>query len=154
DGSVTILQPLIAPLYPGAKSVHEMLAAFTSRPERTGHDIVKQRWAGTMAPAQLDAWWRHSLNDGIVAGTALPPKTPNVRLGDWAAAPQAAAASGLEIAFRPDPTVFDGRYANNGWLQELPKHLTQLTWDNVALMSLETARSLGIAVAVDVSGNV
>ena len=51
----------------------------------------------------------------------------------------------MEVVFRPDPTILDGRFANNGWLQELPKPLTKLTWDNVALVSANTAKKLGVS---------
>ena len=93
---------------------------------------------------RFDARWRQILHDGLVEGSALPVKTVAVRAGAFAAAPAAAPAGGLEIAFRMDPTVYDGRYANNGWLQELPKSLTKLTWDNAALLSPKTAKALGI----------
>jgi molybdopterin-containing oxidoreductase family iron-sulfur binding subunit len=146
DGTVTILQPLIAPLY-GGKSPHEVLAAFTSRPDRSSHDIVKDYWRTRHAGPDFEAFWKRSVHDGVVADTASPEKPVRAKLPDWAltAPPVAAAAPGLEIAFRPDPTVHDGRYANNGWLQELPKPLTKLTWDNAALLSARTAARLGLA---------
>jgi MoCo/4Fe-4S cofactor protein with predicted Tat translocation signal len=145
DGTVTILQPLIAPLYPGAKSAHEVLAAFTARQERSGHDTVKEAWKAKAPTADFDAWWRRSLHDGVVAESALPEKAVSVRAGDWMkTAPKP--AGGIEIAFRPDSTVYDGRYANNGWLQELPKALTKVTWENAALLSPALAERLEISM--------
>jgi molybdopterin-containing oxidoreductase family iron-sulfur binding subunit len=170
DGTVGMLQPLIAPLY-GGKSPHEVLAAFSSRPERTGYEIVREYWRGRLggaagAPAPRPARpgagaaaaapaaaaadvafekaWQRALHDGIVAGSALPPLSVTARLGDWATAPAPTAASGVEVVFRPDPCVGDGRFANNGWLQELPKPLTKLTWENAVLLGWDTAQRLGI----------
>jgi len=143
DGTVTIAQPLIAPLYQG-KSEHELVAALAGDPDRTSHDIVKEYWSGRHAGGDFDAFWRKSIHDGFVAGTALAPLTPPAS-GSVAAPPAAAESGGLEVIFRPDATIWDGEWANNGWLQELPKPLTRLTWDNAALVSPATASRLGIA---------
>ncbi len=142
DGTVTIAQPLIAPLYQG-KSEHELLAALGGSPDRTSHDIVKEYWTGRMPESGFETFWKKSIHDGFVAGTALPAKdmTP---AGAPPASPDAPAASGIDVVFRPDPTVWDGEWANNGWLQELPKPLTRLTWDNAALLSPATAARLGL----------
>jgi len=145
DGTVTIQQPLIAPLY-GGKSAHDVLSVFAGRPDRSGHDIVKDYWRSRLGGGDFEKAWKRAIHDGVVAESAAPEKRVSLRLGDWARAPSASgSAAGLEIAFRPDPAVGDGRFANNGWLQELPKPLTKLTWDNAALMSPRTAAALGIA---------
>ena len=89
-----------------------------------------------------DPEWKQTLRDGVMAGTAYPPRAVTLKT-NFAAQPQAP-PSGLEIVFRPDPTIFDGRFANNAWLQELPKPLTRLTWDSVAMFSPETAARLGL----------
>jgi molybdopterin-containing oxidoreductase family iron-sulfur binding subunit len=141
-GTVTILQPLIAPLY-GGKSGHELMAALLGR-ERTSYSVVKDRWAEQDGGADFDKRWPRWLHDGIVPGTALPAKAVTVSLGDWANAAPSPAPSGLELIFRPDPGLFDGRFANNGWLQELSKPLTKLTWDNAAIVSQNTAKQLGL----------
>src|SRR5208282_2913116 len=93
----------------------------------------------------FEAYWETSLHDGIAAGTALPakPATVAANLSVPAPAPPAA-ANALEVMFLPDPTVFDGRFANNGWLQELPKPFSTLTWDNAAMFSLATAGRWGL----------
>jgi molybdopterin-containing oxidoreductase family iron-sulfur binding subunit len=152
DGTVTLLQPLIAPLYPSARSAHEVLAAMSSRPERSGYDLVREHWAAQAMGADFEKSWRRALHDGVFAPAPAPsPATPAVSAGS--AAPAADAAAGLEVAFRPDPTIHDGRYANNGWLQELPKPLTKLTWDNAVLMGPETARGLGVTIEFDALGH-
>ena len=193
DGTVTIIQPLIAPLYNG-KSAHEALAAVADR-ERPGYDLVREFWsqeaglsmepprmspapvaipdgdagapagiaagdeAAADAPAAvaaapvpllspLDREWRRWLYDGFLPDTAFVPKTVAVARGDiddTEAYPKPAAQTGLEVVFRSDPSVDDGRFANNAWLQETPKPLTKLTWDNAALVSPTTAAQLGLA---------
>ncbi|HEY0080605.1 MAG TPA: TAT-variant-translocated molybdopterin oxidoreductase [Pyrinomonadaceae bacterium] len=150
DGTATIMQPLIAPLYNG-KSVHEFLAAFTDRPERTSYDIVREFWrTQPQMSGDFDTAWRHALHDGVIPNTARPNRNVSVR-ADFATpgqavtvSPQPSPPGALEIVFRPDPTVYDGRFANNAWLQELPKPLTKITWDNVALVSPATAERLGL----------
>jgi len=187
DGTASIIQPLIAPLY-GGKSFYEVLAALAeSGGERAGYDIVREYWAkqtglSTAAPAAppvpvatpapppaaaqaapaapgaagaapaappapvaaapkpqlspFDHAWRRWLHDGLIPNTAFAAKPVTLQA---VPAASAAAAQGLEIVFRPDPAVHDGRYSNNAWLQELPKSLTKLTWDNAALISPATA---------------
>jgi len=143
DGTVTILQPLIAPLF-GGKSAHEVLAAFSEQPEKSGHDIVKDAWSGKLPGADPEYAWRRALHDGLVEGTAFPPKPVRVRpdLGSEIRIPKS--ETGLTLLFRPDPAIWDGTYANNGWLQELAKPLTKLTWDNAALVAPATAQKLGL----------
>ena len=167
DGTASIVQPLIAPLYNG-KSAHEFLAAFTSQPERSGYDIVRDHWKTQRPGADFERLWRKSLNDGVIAGTALPPISVTLK-PEWSSAlPIASAVSakagaqekaagdpapeGVEIVFRPDPAVFDGRFTNNGWLQELPKPITRLTWDNAAMVSPATAQRLGLTYRIDSTG--
>jgi molybdopterin-containing oxidoreductase family iron-sulfur binding subunit len=139
DGTATIIQPLIAPLY-GGKTAHELVAALLGQ-NASSFDIVRGYWQG-QGSGDFDTFWRTTLNKGIVEGTALPP------ISVTAAAPAAPAAApaeqGLEITFRLDPTIWDGRFANNGWLQELPKPLTTMTWDNVAMISPATAERLAL----------
>ena len=154
DGTASIVQPLIAPLYRG-KSFHEVVALFGDRPERTGYELVREYWQGQEAFAAdvFEKGWRKAVHDGVIAGTAPAPK----EVGTSAVPPAPTPVSGaFEVAFAPDPTIYDGRFANNGWLQELPKPLTKLTWDNAVLMSPATAQRLGVAngdsVSVSVAG--
>ncbi len=146
DGTVTILQPLIDPLYEG-KSAHELIdALFGTEGEQSSHDIVRASYAKGRDPAEFESFWRRALHDGVVPGTALPPRPTSMK-SDWVSSLPPAVTRDpqvLEIAFRPDPTIFDGRFVNNGWLQELPKPLSKLTWDNVAMLSAATASRLGL----------
>ena len=90
-----------------------------------------------------DKFWRKSLNDGFVLGSAFAPLNVSAKV-DVASLPAAKTTPEMEFLFRPDPTVYDGRFANNGWLQELAKPITKITWDNAALMSPATAEKLGV----------
>ena len=144
DGTASIVQPLIAPLYDG-RSAHEVLGALTGVPESSGYEFVRGYWRSRMG-GDFERAWRRALHDGVIAGTASPEKSVSVRgVPPAPPAPPSAAAEGLEIVFRTDPKLYDGRFANNGWLQELPDPITRLTWDNAALFSIETARRLKIA---------
>jgi MoCo/4Fe-4S cofactor protein with predicted Tat translocation signal len=146
DGTATIQQPLIEPLY-GGRSVLQVLNLMTDKPLTSPYDMVKGYWAGQHKGADFESWWRRSVHDGVIAGSALPPKTPSVRDGAITAPAGTRRLNGtLEVVFRPDPTIYDGRFANNGWLQELPKPITKLTWDNAAIMSPGTAGRLGIPI--------
>ena len=155
DGTVSIVQPLIAPLY-GGRSAHEVLATLSDRPERTGYQIVREYWMGAPgaigADAAFDGFWRRSVHDGVMANTALPTRsiTPAGPVAAFSQPP--ATTSGIEIVFRPDPTILDGRFNNNGWLQELPKPLTHLTWDNAVLVSPATMARLGGSARPDFTG--
>ncbi|MGZ8444360.1 MAG: TAT-variant-translocated molybdopterin oxidoreductase [Candidatus Binatia bacterium] len=160
DGTVTILQPLIAPLYDG-KTAHELLAALSANPQRSSYESVRDYWQQQTGkvPADFARWWRKSLHDGVVEGTAFEPKSVTPRLGTINSQLKIHDSLSSEISkndaaehkpklldlvFRPDPNIFDGRFANNAWLQELPKPLTKLTWDNAALIAPATAQRLGL----------
>jgi molybdopterin-containing oxidoreductase family iron-sulfur binding subunit len=145
DGSASIIQPLIAPLYDG-RTAHEVLAALSARPGRSSHDLVREHWQAARPGADFEAFWRRAVHDGVVPGTELEPLSVRFR-ADWQSAIPAAPGEreGLEIVFRPDPSLYDGRFANNAWLQELPRPGTRLTWDNAALIGPATAERLGLA---------
>ena len=143
DGTVTIMQPLIAPLF-GSKSHHEVVAALLGQTSTSGHDLVRKHWEGKLSGGDFDRSWKHVLHEGVIEGTALPAKTVALKSIDWPAATESKGTA-LELIFRPDPTVGDGRFCNNGWLQELPKPLTKLTWDNAALISPALAERMQLA---------
>ena len=146
DGTVTIQQPLIEPLY-GGRSVLQVLNMLTDKPLTAAYDVVKNYWATQHKGEDFESWWRKAVHDGVVPNSALPTKRPAVRAGAITspAGPRRLGGT-LEVIFRPDPTIYDGRFANNGWLQELPKPITKLTWDNAAVMSPATAARLGLPV--------
>jgi len=143
DGTISVIQPLIAPLYSG-KSDIDFLAFLNGQAGKPSHDIVREFWqAQQTSVPHFDAFWERTLRDGVMADTAFPPKQVSMKSGIGSES-AAATQQGLEIIFRPDPTIWDGRFSNNGWLQELPKPLTKLTWDSVAMMSPKTAQRLGL----------
>ncbi|HEU4970236.1 TAT-variant-translocated molybdopterin oxidoreductase [Sphingomonas sp.] len=132
DGSATIIQPLVDPLY-DTRSVHGIVAGLTGDPAPS-RELVRATW-----PMDEQAW-REAVRAGIIPDSAAAPVTP----GAFPAPPAPAAAGEVEILFRPDPTIRDGRFANNGWLQELGKPLMKVTWDNVVALSVALADRLGV----------
>jgi MoCo/4Fe-4S cofactor protein with predicted Tat translocation signal len=146
DGTVSTIQPLIAPLYDG-RSVYELLAVMLGEAGRVSHDIVHDYWQGKTKEKDYEVFWQTCLHDGVMPNTAFAAKKVSIASGLASRlAPAAAGApAGMEIIFRPDPTVGDGRFANNGWQQELPKPVTHLTWDNAAMLSPATAQRLGVS---------
>jgi MoCo/4Fe-4S cofactor protein with predicted Tat translocation signal len=147
DGTATIIQPLISPLY-YTKSAHDVVAAYSDKPGQPPYETVRAYWTEAAAHLEfsVDAGWRKWLNDGVITGTKFAPITPQLKF-DAASLPafNAVPANQVEYIFRPDPTVYDGRFANNGWLQELPKPVTKLTWDNAALVSPKFAQKNDLA---------
>jgi MoCo/4Fe-4S cofactor protein with predicted Tat translocation signal len=149
DGTASIIQPLIQPLY-DAHTPHQIIGLFTGDGGKSDHDLVHDYWQGQRPEKgrAFEVFWETSLHDGLLAGTALPAISVAVR-PDWASQGNAAAAGGadagaMEIVFRPDPSVGDGEYSNNSWLQELPKPVTRITWDNAAMISTATAQQTGL----------
>jgi Fe-S-cluster-containing dehydrogenase component/DNA-binding transcriptional LysR family regulator len=143
DGTVSVIQPLIEPLYNG-KSEHDFLAALNGNAGKSSHDILQEFWQSQKSNVpRFDAFWEKTLRDGVMADTPFVPRPASLKAG-IGSQPPGAAASGLEIVFRPDPTIWDGQFANNGFLQECPKPLTRLTWDSVAMVSPKTAQRLGL----------
>ncbi|HET9179844.1 MAG TPA: TAT-variant-translocated molybdopterin oxidoreductase [Terriglobia bacterium] len=150
DGTACIVQPLIAPLY-GNHSPHEILGALLGDPGRTPHDWVRGYWSDQKltTSVEYETFWETALEKGVIAGTAFPARTVTAKPGFAAALGGranggSAGAGPMEISFRPDPTVWDGSFTNNSWLQELPKPLTTMTWDNAAFISLAAAEQLGV----------
>jgi MoCo/4Fe-4S cofactor protein with predicted Tat translocation signal len=157
DGTATITQPLIAPLY-SAKSPYEFVFLLVGSSEMAGYDIVRKYWQGQMKGGDFDAAWRKAVHDGFVENTAFPAKrvsaknspTQSPRTSDKGGAPE------MEVIFRRDPMVYDGSRANNAWLQETPKPITNLCWDNAILISPATAKKRGLVtgdvIEIDVNG--
>ena len=144
DGTIGIVQPLIAPLYRGT-SAHELIAALAGEAGKSATIWFRATGgrSGRKKDKAFEEFWEKTLHDGVMAGTALPaiPVSPRTDIGREPASP-ALDKDALEIVFRPDPTIGDGRYSNNGWLQETPKTITRLTWDNAAMVSINTAERL------------
>ena len=133
DGAVTIMQPMIAPLYDG-HSAHELLAIFTDQPGASGYELVRAYWRSQHPADDFEQWWRRSVHDGYISNSAFPVRQVAAKLGALPA-PAASDENAIEVMFRPDPTIYDGSFINNAWLQETPKPLTRNTWDNVAMIS-------------------
>jgi molybdopterin-containing oxidoreductase family iron-sulfur binding subunit len=140
DGTVSFIQPLIAPLYSG-HSESELIEFLANENEATSYELTQRYWQAQHSGADFKGWWDRSLHDGFVAGSAFAPKAVTAKVALPAASP---ATSGLEIIFRRDATIYDGRFANNGWLQEVPKPMIQICWDNPVLMSVATAKKLNL----------
>ena len=131
DGTVSIVQPLIQPLFDG-KTMHEVIDALAAQPGRASYDIVREYWLA-QGWADFEKTWRSALDQGLVAHSAAPPRQVTLTATPPAKSPRA--SGNTEILFRADPTIWDGRFVNNAWLQELAKPITKLTWDNAALIS-------------------
>ncbi len=146
DGTYSVAQPLIRPLH-GGRSAIEVLAAVLGTPQSNGQSLVRKTFDLLAERKQ----WRKTVHDGLLAGSEWPLESPEpaiiIRAGDpappvmpspkWEKGP-------VDVIFAPDARLFDGRFANNGWLQELPEPMTKITWDNAAILGPETARALAV----------
>jgi len=143
DGTVSIAQPLIAPLYSG-RSPYELVAMLAGQPEASGHDLVQGYWKKQHSGADFDTFWRKSLHDGWIEGTTFTAKDVSTKVANWGPVSAAADSKSIEINFRRDPSVYDGQFSNNGWLQELPKPMSKITWDNPVLIGPAMAERMGL----------
>jgi len=159
DATVTFCQPLISPLYDGRSTLEVANLLYSRLVEppadaavsgtANGYDLVRaswknQQWKALSAATDFEIFWETALHDGVVPGTAFSP-LGNVTLAPGAlGALPTPAGGGMELVFTPDPHIHDGRYCNNGWLQELPKPLSKICWDNAVFLSVATARKLGV----------
>lgn len=195
DGTASIVQPLIQPLYDG-KNAHEVVQLFLRENfDKKDLDIVKEYWqkqdikpaaaaaktetkpegehgadaehgvnkeaphdsasptaapVAATAPKNFEDNWRKAVHDGVIPNTASTVKSVTANSAFLTQPETKPAASGtLEISILPDPCVYDGRFVNNGWLQELPNPLNKITWENVALISPKTAADLKINMGSD-----
>jgi MoCo/4Fe-4S cofactor protein with predicted Tat translocation signal len=149
DGTVSIVQPLIEPLYHG-KTAHELIGVLAGQSGVAGRDLVQSYWQKQHTGADFDAFWRKSLHDGWVEGTTYSPRSVSLKSANVPAQSAAGGNTGpgtgtYEINFRRDPSIYDGRFSNNGWLQELPKPLTKLTWDNPIMIGPAMAQRLNLS---------
>ncbi len=189
DGTVTISQPIIKPLYEGRSAYEVVQLFFKENFEKKDLAIVQEFWQkqglkatstaevtakvdaaedklaegdglaaakvaptpvpvstnGASAPKTFEGNWRKVVHDGVVPNSKAATKSVSVSTGFLSKNTEPKGGEGnLEIAILPDPCVYDGRFANNGWLQELPNPLNKITWENVALISPATAKEMGI----------
>ncbi len=145
DGTMSVIQPLIEPLF-GGKDLVKIFNLIANGNDGRSYDIVRGTWRRWLSESNFENEWKRILHDGVLPDS----RSGNVRVRTDTASlrrlfgtyPQAE-TGGIELVFKPSPATFDGRFANNGWLQELPDPLTKLTWDNAALISPATAEELG-----------
>ena len=147
DGTYYSVQPLIEPLY-GGKSAGELLAMLADgEGAASGHDQLRASLSGRL-PRDFEPAWHRLLHDGVLADSAFLAEPVSLAASSLAmalAAPAASDEQPLELVLHRDHCLFDGRFANNGWLQELPDPLSKITWDNAAALSPATAARLGLA---------
>jgi MoCo/4Fe-4S cofactor protein with predicted Tat translocation signal len=146
DGTASIQQPVCAPFY-GGKSALELLALLSDHPEKTAHMLIQDYWLKKTSKVKFSdpnfkSHWNNWLRDGLMADSAAKKRPARLRKFSLSANPST--KEGLEINFKLDPCIHDGRFANNGWLQELPKPLSKLTWSNAVFLAPETAGQLGL----------
>lgn len=157
DGTASLIQPLVEPLYAG-RSLIEIMTLLGGERLVSGQEVVRsywqKRWEEQGGAGDFDRSWQTWLHDGVIPDTAFRSKSVHLAEG-WQkhlkpaekAEKTPSMGSGLEIVFQPDPTIYDGRFGNNGWLQECPKPVAKLTWGNAALISPATAARLGLVPA-------
>jgi molybdopterin-containing oxidoreductase family iron-sulfur binding subunit len=140
DGTVSIVQPLIEPLY-GGHSAHEVFQALLNEPLLSSYQAVRETWK-TAIQGDFETGWRKALHAGWIPDTkfATSGKAGTAQI----TVPSPSPRENVEIIFRPDPNIYDGRWSNVGWLQELPKPVTSLSWDNAAIVSGATLTKLGL----------
>ena len=139
DGTVSLVQPLIAPMFDGRSHI-ELLSQMLGEP-KNGYDLVRARWKSFGTGDAFEKAWRDAVHGGVIAGSAFAAAPPVARTAPEGLPPAPAPIEGIEVVFRPDPSIYDGTYANNGWLQELPKPVSKLTWDNAIILSAKTAKA-------------
>jgi molybdopterin-containing oxidoreductase family iron-sulfur binding subunit len=148
DGTVSVQQPLIEALY-GGKTPVEILSVALGEPNATAYDVVRATVAGLTKAADKEAAWKRTLHDGVLDGSAFSPASAP-KVDDAAVSKELAAllvppaATGLELLFSADSSVWDGRFSNSAWLQELPDPLTRITWDNAACFAPADADAAGV----------
>ncbi|TPJ38823.1 4Fe-4S dicluster domain-containing protein [Mesorhizobium sp. B2-5-13] len=138
DGTASIVQPLIQPLF-GGRSLHQLLAALGGEFDADMQALVRPTWAD-----MDEAGWRKALRDGVIPNSVTAPVVVSMPADIGDPAPHAPVANRLEVRFEADPWLRDGRNANSPWLQELPRPLSKIVWGNAALISPATAQRLGL----------
>ncbi len=142
-GPLSVVQPLIEPLF-GGHSTIELLAFLESGKETPGYELVRETWKSLLG-TDFERQWERALHDGVLAASDAPPVATSADAAAIARLAGIKPHNGLEIVFQPSSVVYDGRYANSAWLQELPEAVSKLTWDNAAILSKTDADGLGLA---------
>jgi MoCo/4Fe-4S cofactor protein with predicted Tat translocation signal len=143
DGTVSVVQPMIDPLY-GGKTAHDVFQSVLNEPMLSSYEAVRETWKPVIK-GDFETGWRKTLHDGWIESTAFDKTSkPSSSVAFKGNVPTPAPKDSLEIIFRPDPNIYDGRWNNVGWLQELPKPVTSLSWDNAAIMSGATLTKLNL----------
>ncbi len=150
EGSLAVTQPLIRPLFK-SKSYAEVFELLATGEDKRAYNIVRETWQNILGASSFERQWEKVLHDGVLAESALPATHPAVNYAalkkhiEQNPLPKGKAGEGdMEVVFQPSPAVFDGRFANNGWLQEMPDPVTKLVWDNAVLLSPATAKAKGL----------
>jgi molybdopterin-containing oxidoreductase family iron-sulfur binding subunit len=159
DGTICLQQPIILPLF-GGRTAIEVLATLAGDEATAGYDLVRRAWSAPLKAPQYDVarsgWvdgeinrgpekaWRTAVHDGLLPGTGYEPLSLSPGNAGSTGVNFSADADRVQLVFRSDPKVYDGRYANNGWLQELPEPMTKVTWDNPVWISVTDAREWGV----------
>ncbi len=138
DGTLVPVQPLILPLFGGITEL-EFLARIAGEAQTSAHEIVRATFGGS------DEDWKKFLFSGFTSNSVSKLSDAKFTGEIPAVKSITPSAQNLEVIFFRDAKVDDGRYANNGWMQELPDPVTKMTWDNAVLVSRKTARELGVA---------
>jgi molybdopterin-containing oxidoreductase family iron-sulfur binding subunit len=142
DGTASIVQPLIDPLY-GGKSAHDFMQLLLDEPDLSAYEAVRATWKPVIK-GDFETGWRKALHAGWIDGTAFDKGAKaSVDMAFHGPVPAPSSKDSLEIIFHPDPNIYDGRWSNVGWLQELPKPISNLSWDNAALVSGATLTKNG-----------
>jgi molybdopterin-containing oxidoreductase family iron-sulfur binding subunit len=143
DGTVSIIQPMIDPLY-GGKTSHDVFQTLLDEPSLSAYEAVRETWKPVIK-GDFETGWRKALHQGWIENTAnVAGGLGNAPVYSGLKVPAPSSKDSIEIIFRPDPNIYDGRWSNVGWLQELPKPVTNLSWDNAALVSGATLTRLGL----------
>ncbi len=145
DGTVSVIQPMIEPLY-GGHTAHDLIQAMLDEPQTSAYEAVRSTWKSTISKgsgADFELGWRKALHAGWIEDTKYAASSA-ATAATAIKVPTPSSKDAFELIFRPDPNIYDGRYSNVGWLQELPKPVTNLAWDNAALVSGATLTKLGV----------
>lgn len=154
DGTASLVQPPIGPLLDTTRSAHQLMAHIMGD-ETRAYDILRGYWETNYTGSDFEGFWRRALHNGVIEETAFAPLRPALQT-DFLATEPTAPVDGIEVLIQPDTMLYDGRFSNNAWLQEVPRPLSKLTWDNAALLSPATATRLRVSnedvIEIEVEG--